>query len=632
MKRTILPAVMTVIAFVALHWAPAVAATSRIVESPVINFANTTSIDIVKVEFTDSSTVLNVTAHYYPGMWIRIASDTRLEANGHRYAMTGTDGITPDTEFWMPESGTADFKLIFEPLPADTKKFDFIEGDSEGAFHLWDIDISGEPRPEFPDGLPAELRKEPIDGSVPQPAFEIGRTTLNVHMLPYRKEFGDRMTLYINQMGSAQESFPIKIDKNGNGTVSFDQYGSAVAFLSNDMTNLAATSMVLYPGETVDCYLDMRTTGFAAMLQRPKTDKALKNSFLRHRDNGRYGSLNSMLNTRKKYYGMQLYNGTFADYRMTGPEYMQMVKDRYRASADSIARSDMSRMAKEYSLLQLRNNVLEAIGDYRFFLEHNYRHVTDNYDRRSPVPADSIRATLTDADFAEVTTWFDASDPRLLIPDNSREGLTVIDWNSHGVTGDLSRSLRLYGKMAVEARRQHLQESDLDSLRTLSNPFFAAACDTLNRRTARELARLSKLAEITPTPDVPDDQVFDAIIAPHKGKVVVVDIWNTWCGPCRQAIRLNEDLKNGELSSDDIVWIYIADESSDMVPYLGIISGVRGIHYKVTSDQYNAIGKRFSMDGIPYYILVDRNGNAQGRPDLRSPRSYIEAIRSALLQ
>ncbi len=97
----------------------------------------------------------------------------------------------------------------------------------------------------------------------------------------------------------------------------------------------------------------------------------------------------------------------------------------------------------------------------------------------------------------------------------------------------------------------------------------------------------------------------------------MVDLWNTWCGPCRASIAVNEPEKSGDLSSEDIVWIYIADESSPIKTYLSMIPDIKGIHYRVSPEQISAIRSHFGVDGIPYYILVDRKGKATGRPDLR---------------
>ena len=162
----------------------------RTVENPLIETANTMTLDISRVELTDTATILTVDAYFNPHMWIRIDSRTYLRADGRKYAMTRAEGITPDSLFWMPESGEATFRLTFQPLPLRTKSFDFIESDCEDCFKLFGIDLTGKTEYEAPQGIPAEALA--INGNAPMPApiFQIGETTVDLHLLNYRKELG----------------------------------------------------------------------------------------------------------------------------------------------------------------------------------------------------------------------------------------------------------------------------------------------------------------------------------------------------------------------------------------------------------------------------------------------------------
>ena len=117
------------------------------------------------------------------------------------------------------------------------------------------------------------------------------------------------------------------------------------------------------------------------------------------------------------------------------------------------------------------------------------------------------------------------------------------------------------------------QVSRVSKLRRI--PPFAQAAEA-RWQEAEKLLNSSAAKLVEPTPEVADDKIFEEIIRPYKGKVVVVDLWNTWCGPCRAAIAANEPLKSSELASDDIVWIYIADESSPVSTYLTMIPDIKG--------------------------------------------------------
>lgn len=93
---------------------------------------------------------------------------------------------------------------------------------------------------------------------------------------------------------------------------------------------------------------------------------------------------------------------------------------------------------------------------------------------------------------------------------------------------------------------------------------------------------------------------------------------------------MNEPLKQGELKSDDLVWIYIADESSPLSTYLSMISNIQGVHYRMNNEQWEYICDKFNIDGIPSYVLVGKDGDYSLRNDLRNHGLLKETLLKAL--
>ena len=102
-------------------------AENKVVKLPRVVATNTASVEIKQIELSDTATVLDMGAWYRPHYWIRISKDTYLRGDdGKKYPVRFGSGIKLDTEFWMPDSGTASFKLHFPALPKSVKSFDFI--------------------------------------------------------------------------------------------------------------------------------------------------------------------------------------------------------------------------------------------------------------------------------------------------------------------------------------------------------------------------------------------------------------------------------------------------------------------------------------------------------------------------
>ena len=114
----------------------------KVVEFPLVGSSNTSMITFEKVELTDTATVLSVRAFHYPNYWIKMSTSPYLVAQDKEYKLLECKDFELGKEIFMPEDGDSCFTLLFEPLPEDCEKFDFIEGKTADEWKILDIDLT----------------------------------------------------------------------------------------------------------------------------------------------------------------------------------------------------------------------------------------------------------------------------------------------------------------------------------------------------------------------------------------------------------------------------------------------------------------------------------------------------------
>lgn len=103
-------------------------AKDRIVERPPFLAQSSSSIEVDKIVMSDTVTTVYIKAFYRPKYWIKIATGSVLkDNNGNLYPVRKGIGITLDKEFWMPESGEAEFQLTFPPIPQNVTCLDSLK-------------------------------------------------------------------------------------------------------------------------------------------------------------------------------------------------------------------------------------------------------------------------------------------------------------------------------------------------------------------------------------------------------------------------------------------------------------------------------------------------------------------------
>ena len=100
------------------------------------------AMDVNRVDLKETETTVSVTVSLrsdYDNLKFQFASGTYLLAEGKRYALVSANGIELDKYVKTNADNKRDIVFHFQPLPLDTKVFDFIEGESDKAFKICGI-------------------------------------------------------------------------------------------------------------------------------------------------------------------------------------------------------------------------------------------------------------------------------------------------------------------------------------------------------------------------------------------------------------------------------------------------------------------------------------------------------------
>lgn len=98
--------------------------------------------------------------------------------------------------------------------------------------------------------------------------------------------------------------------------------------------------------------------------------------------------------------------------------------------------------------------------------------------------------------------------------------------------------------------------------------------------------------------------------AQFKGKVVVVDFWATWCGPCRMEIPGYIELQKKH-EKDGLVIIGIA--VNDTVDSVKAYMAKQGINYTIVMGDDAVVEAFGGIEGIPTTFIIDREGKIRER-------------------
>lgn len=541
------------------------------IKYPCFVATNTTNIEIKKITRLDDQTRVEAIIYDKPGSIFTISPQTYLYTDTQRFtilndSMTFDKLIATDT---IPQSGELHTTFLFAPIPKGIHSVNFTT--EEKGWTIWDLQLTDiEPYVFLPSFLKNTVEKQQT--KLPDPILKNEKVIINGYLLGYDPQIELNVFFYhTNWLNTQNKGENVKIREDGSFHIESNFLSPSNAMLR---INNATLNFFVTQGEEMTIYIHLPRLSMSHT-------RLLKNTYAQQQKawfDGKEENLNNELAT----WGYPLSITQTDNYE----------KNTKNLSAEAYKTCLYKTLKSVENSLANNKNIGEV---YRNYVLANLKVSAAVLCAEKGLPISTIDDPYLyyTSDYAAYLNFIERD-----------KGLLPAFWK------DIKKAKSVYQYWLEQSK---LNSDTKDSLHAIDNQEIKAYVEE-NMQKRQAISNQIKsahgyvIAELDTT--VSGSDILPAIISQHRGKAILIDFWATWCTPCMKSMKAILPLKK-ELSARDVVYIYITGPSSPFETWESAITEIKGIHYRVTKAQWDALCKTYGIKGIPGYLIISYDGKLQ---------------------
>ena len=635
---------------------------SKIIKNPEIEY-RAGWMTITEIELTKEATIIRGIL----GQGSSIINNTVLRDrnSGKDYKFLRVDGIKAHEQ---AVDGTT-CSVYFEPLDAEVKEFNYIEVGNNMLGNYYGIKLQSKTKQskrKVSNSGAREVNPESLDfdyymgqpytpdttwhfSNLPyKSAFEGGKAQIKIHIKKLPKEIANMVASatarVTNQITRQEETILANIDENNSFTLDLNLPYPQSIYISS-FGNLFIT-----PGDTLEMFTTIET---APDNRGPR--------FKTFRSKGESAVINTLLPKFIEKYGKKEYNYKEASEMIAkGKDAVMPVLERWANQANEIIadeefrqaliNSPLSTFGKDIAMMSAVTNKCIEIEDVMLNYQSNQYTQTQSEDgsvkleknpNYVPLDYDLVYGKLLKNKnliynnalvLCESNQWVFVN--RTLYSqmlnkwnnDRDEHGNIINQYrcDDYGMAGtfmnDLCLSQHIVGEMEQTQKEYKLGQFGeyrsvrLDYIANKVGEFLAGIQNIKVAQTITNEYRNFVKATEAGTEESgtgwteEQEALWNKIVSPYKGNLLLLDFWNMGCGPCRSGMMSQKKIVE-ELKDEPVKFLYINTnyEKEASEKWMGE-KNIKGEHIYITKEEWKQFETMINFQAIPRCVLVGKNG------------------------